>query len=623
MTNLVRTLAGGRRLPAWMLALHVIMHLFFPALIAAATADRLPPSQPATWDLLEELRVGHWVELRGAWLAEDEAFRAERLEVRPPQNRSEIWGVASSSASGEPMVLGRVVTFDRGTEWPESIAGMEELVGRRLRVLGDRGAGGTFAADVLDRRKPGVDRLVGRIDRLRRVDGAVEVEVLGFEVLVAVDVRQRVRAEADQPFDARASAWTAPVRALRTASITWENADDFLGRGWRPSSELHTQLREELSFSSRRNPELDARDDVSEEDRDDLSHQLRGRMSWSPNARVTTVVDMSHRVRNRDPGVGDSSTRGQLRLREGWVLFRDVAFGFDVQVGRQDFEEPREWLFDDDLDGIRLYRRFGPALLQASVSRSFDLGLESTSSRNRAATNQILYLSNLAGPRHYAAYVVHRDFGPERGERATHQGVRSSGRLGDHWRFWSELSLLTGDRDGREVEAWGGDVGLRWRGRGALRPTVTLGWAQGEGDDGSSSMDRRFRQTGLQDNNSRVGGGSFVRYYGELINPELSNLRISTVGFGFEIARRTTLELIAHHYRQDVASRRLTNTDLERRPNGVDPDLGWELDAVLSLRSFRKIDVELVGAWFRHGGGFAADEADDASLFRLQFRYLF
>lgn len=603
--------------------LSLVLALLFGTLSArAGGSERLSPSEPATQDLLSALRVGHWVEVRGFWDRQTQEFHAERLELRPPQSRSEIWGVAESAPDGALVVLGRTVSIARRAPWPEGMPEVGDQTSPRVRLRGDLGAGGRFVADDVAVRKPGVDRLIGRVDRLHRDDGFAQIEILGFQVLVGADVRQRIRADRRATYDLSTPTWLAPVRALRTASVAWENPDDLLGRGWQLSSQVHAQLRQEFSFASRRNPELDARDDLSDEDRDDLAHQLRARLSWTPNARVTGAIDLSHRVRNRDPGVGGSTTQGRLRLREGWLLFRDVAFGFDVQVGRQDFDEPREWLFDDNLDGVRLYRRLGPTLIQASVSRSYDLGLESVSSRNRAATNQILYVSNVDGPRHYAAYVVRRDFGEERAERATHQGLRSFGRLGDRWRFWSELSLLRGERAGRSVEAWGGDLGATWRGRGPLRPSLSFGWAVGGGDDGLG-VDRRFRQTGMQDNNGRLGGGSYVRYYGELMNPELSNLRIATLGFGLEIARRTTLEFIAHHYRQDVASRRLTNTDLERRPNGVDPDLGWEFDAVLSVRRYRKLDIEVVGAWFQHGDGFASDGADDATLLRLQFRYRF
>ena len=155
-------------------------------------------------------------------------------------------------------------------------------------------------------------------------------------------------------------------------------------------------------------------------------------------------------------------------------------------------------------------------------------------------------------------------------------------------------------------------IGKRW--------FLTAGWAYGEGDgDLRDGSDNNFRQTGLQDNNGRFGGVTSFRYYGELVDPELANLHIGTLGLGYRITRRSSLDLVGHYYRQDQPARRLIDSDLDKRANGVDRELGWEVDAILGWRPQRAWDFEVVLAWFSPGEAF--ENADDAWLSKAQVRY--
>ena len=50
-----------------------------------------------------------------------------------------------------------------------------------------------------------------------------------------------------------------------------------------------------------------------------------------------------------------------------------------------------------------------------------------------------------------------------------------------------------------------------------------MGWAWGSGDqEPQSGNNGTFRQTGFQDNNDKWSGVTSFRYYGELVDPELS-----------------------------------------------------------------------------------------------------
>ncbi len=572
-------------------------------------------SDPRDVDVLSNLRVGHWVEVRGE-LTRPDLFLADRVAIIKPKPESRLWGIAAPGELADSMmVLGRKVQIDDRTQWLDREKETRDHTAgsardHRVRVSGHLGVRGRFLAETIEIRDPGTSRILGRVDAISTRNGATQLKILGFDVQVPSTVKQRASA-ALEDFDR-----TSPT-PLRSPSSKTVDADDLLGDGYSLSRSATLRLRQDISINSQRNFEIDRRNDrdVDEnDDRDDGAHNLRFQLIWAPNARTTALVDARHRWRRRelDQGVGETSS--STRLGEAWLLFRDIGFGIDLQVGRQDFDESREWLFDQNLDGIRLFRQ--------TQNLHFELGLTTTlsdgSRRNQSAVNTTLYVSNRHGARHLASYLINRNFGGGRDTTQTHYGVRAFGPLNQRLSGWAELSGLAGTRNGTSVSAWGGDLGLRVKTLGQRRTTLSFSYALGSGDR-AGGKNTEFVQTGLQDNDGRLSGLSSVRYYGELFDPELSNISIASLGIGTRIFKKTSVELQGHLYRQGVASTRLRNTNLDRNPLGESRDLGWEIDAVLALRQFARWDIEFVAAHFSPGSAFP--QGDDAQLARLQVRF--
>ena len=140
----------------------------------------------------------------------------------------------------------------------------------------------------------------------------------------------------------------------------------------------------------------------------------------------------------------------------------------------------------------------------------------------------------------------------------------------------------------------------------------------GDGNTGNGT-DGNFRQTRLQDNNGKLGGVTSFRYYGELVDPELANLHIGTLGVGFLFTQKGSVDLLAHYYLQDKAVRKIIDSDIDQKPNGIDRELGWEVDAVIGWRPVRSLDFEFVLGWFKPGKAFR--QRDDAWVSKLQIRY--
>ncbi len=105
------------------------------------------------------------------------------------------------------------------------------------------------------------------------------------------------------------------------------------------------------------------------------------------------------------------------------------------------------------------------------------------------------------------------------------------------------------------------------------------------------------------------------------MDPELANLEILTVSLGWLPRKGLSVDLVGHTYRQNELSDRLFDTQIDEQPNGIDSDIGWEIDLIMGWRANRHLDLEVVAAWFNPGDAF--DQADNAYFGKLQLRYRF
>ena len=301
------------------------------------------------------------------------------------------------------------------------------------------------------------------------------------------------------------------------------------------------------------------------------------------------------------------------RLGESFIFFDDP-FGvdFDIQAGRMDFDDRREWLYDQNLDGLRVYWKVAGWLAELSATTTLSNGKLWDENTN----NYIAYLSDSG--RHFAAYVIHRDTDLLWEEKVTHMGMRAFGAWPPKHDSWLEISHMRGRRDETDLQGWGIDIGTtRTLGK---RWYLTAGWAFGQGDDNTrDGTDGNFRQTRLQDNNGKFGGVTSFRFYGELIDPELANLHVGTLGVGFRFSPKGSIDLVGHYYRQDKAVRKILDSDIDQKPDGIERELGWEIDGVIGWRPVRTWDFEFVLGWFKPGKAFR--RRDDAWISKLQVRY--
>lgn len=335
----------------------------------------------------------------------------------------------------------------------------------------------------------------------------------------------------------------------------------------------------------------------------------------------------------------DQPTKTSLVIDQAFVAVRRIIAPFEVSVGRRNYEDERHWLYDTSMDTVGVTLRSGLFRVDAfggrEVYKSTNLWPNQGQVKDRINT-RVLYADyrGIEDVR-LAAYTVYRDDLTRQSGRPRNIGMRALGRPSDEFNFWVDLAV-TGGRDavGNKFAGRGFDVGGTYRFLNLpLRPNVTLGYAFGSGDGNlNDSVNHTFLQTGLQSNEARFAGVSKFKYYGEALDPELSNLKILTVGLGFWPAPNVTVDLVYHRYRLDKIAEELS-APITAQMNQVEllvpnPDpagdpipvpqqskqVGQGFDVVIGLRrvfGLQRLGIDLRMGWFFPGDAYQRNDGTD------------
>jgi hypothetical protein len=403
-------------------------------------------------------------------------------------------------------------------------------------------------------------------------------------------------------------------------------------------------------------------DDTEQLVRADLEAQLEFFYPFAPHAAAFAELRGSSE-RELYKADGDTGAERALERGEMWVYIDGLwDEHLALQIGRQNIEEDREWWWDADLDAIRLYMQFEPWSMELATAR--DLGRVSTlgdlepadqdlsrvlgrvtwrwSERHRA---ELFFLhQNDRSPGLEPGMTLPEDSVDEEDADLTWIGWRATGKTSSgpagKFQYWVDTALVRGSEEltsfdtddndlatieeleHRKVRAWAIDLGASWTLPVSFEPTLTLGYAVGSGDDGEGT-DHAFRQTGLDNNNTRFRGVDRFRIYGELLQPELSNLGILTASVGMQLGRDRSVELAYHRYRQQEAADELRDARIDADLTGTSRDVGDEFDVIFGFEQWKHLEMELVGAAFRSGDAYGALAGEWAYGFIAKLDYNF
>lgn len=360
-----------------------------------------------------------------------------------------------------------------------------------------------------------------------------------------------------------------------------------------------------------------------------------------------------------------SQTNLEFARDETWIYFDRIAgTGFGLQFGNQNVSETREWWWDKDMDSLRLYYNRGS--LHFELAGGKQIGGESTRQSIDADDDEIYRILGLASwmwsskqrlefyflqqwdrsTQEHAGQIIEKVNRDVNDQNMAWFGGRAIGEIGlndyGSLNYWADLAGVHGDetvfdydsindrqsvvasRNRNNVSGWAFDIGAFWTLPVQFEPTFTLSYARASGDnDTSDGHNGSFRQTGINRNKWRFNGVNRFRVYGELLRPELSNLRIFTSAFGIKMLKNSSIEFVYHKYDQVEAIDQLRNANLNTDPNGFNRDIGQEINVIANFREWKRLEVGIIGAVFDPGKAFDTNTNDLAYSIFLDVNYNF
>lgn len=390
--------------------------------------------------------------------------------------------------------------------------------------------------------------------------------------------------------------------------------------------ELNHQLTESLAFGAALDSEftyegnfdLDAADD---RDLARLNPELAVSFGLDVSDNVFAYLEV-HLERDFDFRAPDDEPDPETKLiiDEAYLTFSDIVEGLSLQAGRARLRDRREWLMDQELDGLRAFLRLTPFGLELAANREqlFDYDLlhkDSTTTINNYQAN-LRYKPDETFEAN--GYVFYRDNRDADTDDLTFLGLQAITDWPGGGGWWLDGAYVFGREDGSQVGGFGLDGGVTVVPDTPFGLSGTLATAFGSGDDDpGDGRDHAFRQTGLQENQDGFNGITRFKYYGEALDPELSNLIVLTAGIGLRPSARSSLDLVYHRYWQAETADFLRETAIDADPDGRHHHLGDEVDLVLGVAEIEAVDIEGAVGLFLPGIAFP-DDSDAAFLARLE-----
>ena len=396
--------------------------------------------------------------------------------------------------------------------------------------------------------------------------------------------------------------------------------------------ELSFGVSVELEYKLEKDRDLETRD---RDDTDFLESVLDLALTYTPTERIRAFVNIGTSWLNIEDERHDEDSEIKLALEQAFVSY-NMLKGLNLKIGRQRIKDKREWVYDENLDAIRLTYEFSNVAFDLSVSEKNHKDLIGRHGKNERVYNYVLFGKYTPFKKtKIGAYVFIRDgYEKKKQENPIFYGLQLRGEVLDNLDYWLEFAHVRGRSEGEFIEirgrresnkirGFGFDSGFTYEFDVPLKPSIVLGYAFGSGDDNPSDrVDRNFRQTGLQDNNTKLNGISKLRYYGEMFDPELSNLAIATGGFGIRPMKKASIEFVYHYYRQHKRFGEIRDDDIREDPDGLNKILGQEVDMVAAYKSKKHIKTSLTVGYFMPGQAFSR-EADNSFIaeFDIQFEF--
>lgn len=343
-----------------------------------------------------------------------------------------------------------------------------------------------------------------------------------------------------------------------------------------------------------------------------------------PTAKTVGQLELSSRrftadlLNNEDDEFSYDLERLYLQL--------DPSKSLRVRAGRFGIDDPMETIIDEDLDGVQL--SFSSGSIEIEVSHTREDWFEASTVGRLDEISNTMGSVQLSPNKDslWMPYILIRSaeaFNDIRPSETTWMGVQGLIEpTNSAFRYWVHGSVQDGEetRPDETIELGGYmvDLGINATIGGPLDPTLTVAIARATG----GARDNRFRQSGLQSNDFALNGKNSFRYLGEVVDPELTNIQIITLGVGVDLSKDWSADFAAHHYQQMEAQNAFRGSDIEYNPLGVNDELGFGADLIVAYQPNKRLDIKGTAGAFAPGDAFD-DDQDMAWLARLELDYNF
>lgn len=542
------------------------------------------------------------LEIKGEWDAENSVFIAKRIEELPKERRPKFRGEIQDIDYEKELitVYGIPIEIDDETQFSGSGDDIDDFkVGQRVEVSCKvRESGYWEASKIKTSDVKESNKVKGTITRTA-VDGEPPdtLEIHGLKIILTK--KTKILGPAGSFEDREDDIWGD----LRYSKLYYDAGGIEISDQITAFAEYRQTTRENHEFDLSKESDFN-NDDTQPEIRLELAGNYNRHFQSFTQLRVRKRYFINYRMLNPPP---DDL---EVNITQLYLLARNIGNkGFALQVGRQDFDEPREWLFDEYLDAIRVYYYGVDKFI---FNAAYIRGVSPIKEKYETWTDllgQVRWFPY--GENLFDVYIfLRKDSDEARNREPIWYGARYYGDITEYFKVWVEGSLLSGEDKGQDQDARAIDLGVTITPPEIrFTPSVTFAYAMGMGDDtGADDISREFRQTGYEDNTDYFAGYRTIKYYGELLDPELSNLIITTFGAGIKPHQNISAEMIYHKYRQDYPDDKLRSDliDPPARPNNVSDDIGWELDLVIAaVDIWKRFNFSWVFAIFNPGQAFA------------------
>lgn len=389
--------------------------------------------------------------------------------------------------------------------------------------------------------------------------------------------------------------------------------------------------------------------------------ELQLQLSYRANDRLSAFAEIKGQFEQRVDAVEASRTsENELERGELWVFWQPLPNkDVSIKIGRQNFADPRQWWWDEDLDALRLDYTGRSLHLTLGIAEAV-VRKSSLEYFIEPPDDEVLRLLGHANWKYSSGlefslfYLAQRDESsrPLVNSRVKTEkidesdadlrwlGLRSSGQFELKWgstlTYWMDAAAVTGEevlfeysndangnsriisRQTQRVHGRALDMGAIWKPIKGTWPSLAVSYARGSGDKNpNDTTDHAFRQTGLQDPTQEF------RYYGELLRPELSNLSVSTAAIAFPILAESRLTLGYHRFQQIYPADFLRDGRIDLSPTGQDTDIGREISLLVEIQEWENVQVVFSAATFRAGNAYGAATGKHATSIFLEVTYDF